>query len=101
MSDGVSTPDDFDGMAAFPLPNGHVRLVRNHEISARRLLGDVAKAYDAIGGGGTTSLEVRVSRDGVVEKVRDFVSLGGTIAAATPGAARSGSIARAASTRAS
>jgi secreted PhoX family phosphatase len=29
MSDGVSTPGDFDGMAAFPLPNGHVRLVRN------------------------------------------------------------------------
>jgi uncharacterized protein len=79
MSDGVSTPGDFDGMAAFPLPNGHVRLVRNHEISARRLLGDAAKAYDAIAGGGTTSLEVRVSRDGVVEKVRDFVSLGGTI----------------------
>jgi secreted PhoX family phosphatase len=79
MSDGVSTPGGFDGMAAFPLPNGHVRLVRNHEISTRRLLGDAAKAYDAIGGGGTTSLEVRVSRDGVVEKVRDFVSLGGTI----------------------
>lgn len=79
MSDGAATPGDFDGMAAFPLPNGHVRLVRNHEIATRRLLGDAAKAYDAIGGGGTTSLEVRVTRDGAVEKVRDFVSLGGTI----------------------
>jgi uncharacterized protein len=79
MSDAVATPGDFDGMAAFPLPNGHVRLVRNHEIDTDRLLGDAAKAYDVIGGGGTTSLEVRVSRDGVVEKVRDFVSLGGTI----------------------
>ncbi len=79
MSDAVSTPGDFDGMAAFPLPDGHVRLVRNHEIDTGRLLGDAGKAYDVIGGGGTTSLEVRVRRDGVVEKVRDFVSLGGTI----------------------
>ena len=54
MSDGVPTPGDFDGMAAFPLPNGNISLVRNHEISTRRLLGDAAKAYDAIGGGGTS-----------------------------------------------
>jgi hypothetical protein len=79
MSDGSPTPGEFDGMAAFPLPNGHVRLVRNHESDTRRLLGVAAKAYDAIGGGGTTSLEMRVTRDGGVEKVRDFVSLGGTI----------------------
>jgi secreted PhoX family phosphatase len=79
MSDGVATPGAFDGMAAFPLPNGHIRLVRNHEIFTPRLLGDVAKAYDAMGGGGTTSLEVRVGGDGSVQKVRDFVSLGGTI----------------------
>jgi secreted PhoX family phosphatase len=56
-----------------------VRLIRNHEIFTRRLLGDAAKAYDVVGGGGTTSLEVRVTGDGTVEKVRDFVSLGGTI----------------------
>jgi secreted PhoX family phosphatase len=79
MSDGVATPGAFDGMAAFSLPNGHVRLIRNHEIFTRRLLGDAAKAYDVVGGGGTTSLEVRVTGDGTVEKVRDFVSLGGTI----------------------
>jgi uncharacterized protein len=79
MSDGAATPGAFDGMAAFALPNGNVRLVRNHEINTRRLLGDAAKAYDPIGGGGTTSLEVRVTRDGAVDKVRDFVSLGGTI----------------------
>ena len=36
MSDGVATPGFFDGMAAFSLPNGHVRLVRNHEIFTRR-----------------------------------------------------------------
>jgi uncharacterized protein len=79
MSDGVAAPGGFDGMAAFSLPNGHVRLVRNHELATRRLLGDVARAYDPIGGGGTTSLEVRVTADGTAEKVRDFVSLGGTI----------------------
>jgi secreted PhoX family phosphatase len=79
MSDGVATPGGFDGMAAFPLPNGNVRLVRNHEIFTPRLLGDVTKAYDVMGGGGTTSLEVRVDDDGTVEKVRDFVSLGGTV----------------------
>ena len=37
------------------------------------------KAYDPKGGGGTTSLEVRVAPDGEVELVRDFLSLGGTI----------------------
>src|SRR5687767_13685145 len=31
MSDGRPTPNAFDGMAAFPLPNGNVRLIRNHE----------------------------------------------------------------------
>jgi secreted PhoX family phosphatase len=79
MSDGATTPGAFDGMAAFPLPNGHIRLVRNHEIFTPRRLGDVAKAYDAMGGGGTTSLEVLVGGDGTVAKVRDFVSLGGTV----------------------
>ena len=31
MSDGHPTPGAFDGMAAFPLANGNVRLIRNHE----------------------------------------------------------------------
>lgn len=83
MSDGHPTPGAFDGMAAFPLPDGNVRLIRNHEnrddpVTAA-VKGDPSRAYDAGGGGGTTSLEVRVARDGTVELVRDFVSLGGTI----------------------
>lgn len=83
MSDGRPTPRAHDGMAAFPLRNGNVRLVRNHEDRSAPgetpQRGDPALAYDPAGGGGTTSLEVRVSDDGSVELVRDFVSLSGTI----------------------
>ena len=83
MSDGLLTPRAHDGMAAFALPNGNVRLVRNHEDRERaataRARGDAAKAYDPRGGGGTTSLEVRIAPDGGREIVRDFMSLGGTI----------------------
>lgn len=83
MSDGHPTPGAFDGMAAFALPNGNVRLVRNHESrdepATATLKGDARQAYDPRGGGGTTSLEVRTAPDGTVELVRDFVSLGGTI----------------------
>lgn len=80
MSDGNRTPRAHDGMAAFALPNGHVRLIRNHEIrndpTPSGALGDVSKAYDAKAGGGTTSLEVNpVTR----QLVRDFISLNGTI----------------------
>ena len=31
MDDGFPTPKAMDGMATFPLPNGNVLLVRNHE----------------------------------------------------------------------
>jgi secreted PhoX family phosphatase len=32
MSDGIPTPADHDGMAAFAAGHGRVRLVRNHEV---------------------------------------------------------------------
>lgn len=83
MSDGNPTPKGHDGMAALPLANGNIRLIRNHEDrdtpENSTLKGDPAKAYDSIGGGGTTSLEVRVNADGSRELVRDFISLTGTI----------------------
>jgi secreted PhoX family phosphatase len=83
MSDGNATPGAFDGMGAFPLPNGNVRLIRNHENrdvpEVARVKGDPSRAYDAKGGGGTTSLEVRLGSDGQASLVRDFVSLNGTI----------------------
>ena len=83
MSDGNATPGAFDGMAAFPLPNGNVRLIRNHENrdapGSARVKGDASHAYDAKAGGGTTSLEVRIAADGAATLVRAFVSLNGTI----------------------
>ncbi len=82
MTDGHPTPNAFDGMAAFPLPNGNIRLIRNHEIrdpvEVARPFGDPAKAYDQKSGGGTTSLEVAVRHDGSRELVRHYASLTGT-----------------------
>lgn len=82
MADGNPTPLAHDGMAAFALPNGNIRLIRNHEDrngpGAGSLGGDPAAKYDPLGGGGTTSLEVRVHPDGTRELVRDFISLNGT-----------------------
>lgn len=77
-------PNAIDGMAAFPLPNGNVRLIRNHELGdeAARARPIGQRPYDGKGAGGTTSLEVRVQGDGDdrrVEVVREFVSLSGTM----------------------
>ena len=77
-------PVAVDGMAAFALPNGNVRLIRNHEV------GDEAqwakpfgkRPYDAKAGGGTTSLEIQVSGTGSglsVSVLREFPSLTGTL----------------------
>ena len=76
MSDGLPTPAAHDGMAAFPLPNGNIRLIRNHEIGYRDAGTPVAQpVYDPRAGGGTTSLEIDPATR---EVVRDFVSLSGT-----------------------
>lgn len=84
VRDGLVVPNAFDGMAAFPLPNGNVRLIRNHEMrdpaTDEIAIGD--PHYDSRASGGTTSLEVRISvRYGelAVELVDEFVSLAGTI----------------------
>ena len=78
-----TVPNAFDGMAAFPMANGNVRLIRNHEMTdppdSARPIG--SPHYDAAGSGGTTSLEVRISgegRDLGVELVDEFASLAGT-----------------------
>ncbi len=77
LSDGFPTPPAHDGMAAFPLPNGNVRLIRNHEIGRRPENAPQAPpAYDSVAGGGTTSLEIDAASR---EVVRDFVSLSGTV----------------------
>ena len=83
VRDGLVVPNAFDGMAAFPLPNGNVRLIRNHEMTdeaeGARPIGQ--PAYDATGSSGTTSLEVRISEangDLSVDLIDEFVSLAGT-----------------------
>ena len=84
VRDGLAVPNAFDGMCAFPLPNGNVRLIRNHEMidpaTEGIAIGD--PHYDSRASGGTTSLEVRISeQDGelAVELVDEFVSLAGTL----------------------
>lgn len=83
VRDGLTVPNAFDGMAAFPLPNGNIRLIRNHEMVDKA---DGAKPigeprYDPRASGGTTSMEVRIAADGDpgVELVDEFVSLAGTV----------------------
>lgn len=79
----LTVPIALDGMATFALPNGNVRLIRNHEVadSATRAQPIGKKPYDPRAGGGTTSLEVAIRHEGDrthVELVNEFVSLSGT-----------------------
>lgn len=82
MSDGHLTPLGHDGMAAFRGPRGSYRLVRNHEerTSAADVTpsGDPGDRYDQLGGGGTSTLQVRF-RDGQLTVERVWTSLAGTI----------------------
>lgn len=101
MDDGFPTPKAMDGMASFPLPNGNLLLIRNHEdgeagsrlrprppgstsssdgILNGRLLthyGPRQYAYDEFAAGGTTSLEVEPH--GQRRLVRHHWSLVGTV----------------------
>ena len=83
VRDGLTVPNAFDGMATFPLPNGNIRLIRNHEMvdGADTAVPIGQPAYDAKGSGGTTSLEVSISEVGGdlrIELIDEFVSLAGT-----------------------
>ena len=101
MADGFPVPKAMDGMAAFPLTNGNILLIRNHEdaetgsrlrprpanstSSTAGILNNIlataygprAFAYDRYAGGGTTSIEVEPS--GRRRKVREYWSLVGTL----------------------
>jgi len=91
MSDGKLVPVAFDGMAVFNMPDGKFRLVRNHEDRNPPGLGTTAvdgNAYDAFGGGGTTTLVVNPFTR---ELERDFISLNGTIVNCAGGATPWGS----------
>lgn len=77
MDDDVPTPAAVDGMGAFAMPNGNVRLIRNHELLGK-LPGTppYRRPYDDRPGGGTTSLEVDPEAR---ELVRSFQTLEGTV----------------------
>lgn len=89
MDDGLSVPSHLDGMGAFRLDRDRTILVRNHELSPRRVERGVFRsippaglpAFDRINGempvpGGTTTL-VYNSRTGRVES--QHLSLTGTM----------------------
>jgi secreted PhoX family phosphatase len=83
MSDGNRTPQAHDGMGSFGARRGRVRLVRNHEnrdtaASGLPPIGGPANAYDPLGAGGNTTLELAFP-GGIPTLQRDFVSLNGTI----------------------
>jgi secreted PhoX family phosphatase len=74
-SDGIITPGNHDGMAAFAWGDGRYRLVRNHEVNGPgRAFGQRTKAYDKMARGGTTTLEVTATAD----EVESWVSCNGT-----------------------
>jgi secreted PhoX family phosphatase len=78
---GGLVPNAFDGMASFPMANGNIRLIRNHEI--RDAAADSTPIgtlpYDTRAGAGCTSLEVRVDpRTGEPTVIDEFVSISGT-----------------------
>ncbi|MCA1625077.1 MAG: PhoX family protein [Acidobacteria bacterium] len=80
MSDGQKTPPAHDGMATFEVRN-ELRIVRNHEVSGRRVPKEgsaigMTNHYDETAGGGTTTLIINPKTR---EIVRDFVSLSGTL----------------------
>jgi secreted PhoX family phosphatase len=81
MSDGNVTPFAHDGMGSYRAGRNRIRLVRNHEV--RDAPGVTAppsstNVYDPLSGGGNTTLELKIGRDGVPVLERDFVSLSGT-----------------------
>ena len=101
MDDGFPVPKAMDGMAAFPLANGNVLLIRNQEDNQAPItfrprppgspstsagilshvlethFGPRAFAYDAYAGGGTTTIEVEPH--GQRRVVRQHWSLVGTL----------------------
>lgn len=88
MSDGRPTPRAHDGMGSFARASGTTRLICNHEIrfggnpaTQGTFTIDGAGSYDPTAGGGTTSIDFdpRQFRAPSGGKVRDFVSMRGSV----------------------
>ena len=81
MSDGFITPPIHDGMAAFDVGGGKLRIVRNHELGEGNdippgtVIGDPATAWDKRAPGGTTTIEVDAT---TAEYLGSWISLNGT-----------------------
>lgn len=83
MSDGNRTPNAMDGMGAFRARGRKVRLVRNHENrnpgdAGLPPIGGSRNAYNPLGAGGNTTLEIAFP-GGIPTLRKDLVSLNGTI----------------------
>lgn len=82
MSDGFATPRNHDGMGCFGMPDGTIRLIRNHEVRNAAgdfnlgVVGPAATRYDALGMGGCTTLDFDPRTRTLT---RSFVSINGTI----------------------
>ncbi|HVM08230.1 MAG TPA: alkaline phosphatase PhoX [Acidimicrobiales bacterium] len=75
MTDGIATPGNHDGMAAFRMPDGKVHLVRNHERGPGAAFAH-GMTYNDQAGGGTTTLVFDPDKGQLVES---WASLAGTI----------------------
>jgi uncharacterized protein len=74
-------PNAFDGMAAFAMANGNVRLIRNHEMrdTPANSVPFGIRPFDRRAGGGCTTLEVAInSTTGEPTVIDEFPSITGT-----------------------
>lgn len=82
MSDGFPVPRNHDGMTCFEMPNGTIRLIRNHEVRNAAgdfnlgVIGPEATRYDAKGVGGCVTLDFNLRHK---QLVKSFTSINGTI----------------------
>jgi secreted PhoX family phosphatase len=77
MSDGRRVPGAHDGMRAFDMPGGIVRLIRNHELSGvSEAHGPAAKSYDPTAPGAVTVVDFDPRKR---KAVHSFLALSGTI----------------------
>ncbi len=75
LDDGTKLPGYHDGMGAFRGPDDTVLLVRNHEVNKPMDHFGPGKPYDAMAGGGTTTIQV--TKQG--EVLSSYTSLNGTM----------------------